>query len=55
MLHLTIQVTVNLSSRSDVQNVPVDTKNVSPKLLVLLVKHLSWCIRKSLNLTPGAP
>ena len=35
--------------------VPVDTKTGLLKLLVLLVKHLNWCIRKALNLTPGAP
>ena len=35
--------------------VPVDTKTGLLKLLILLVKHLNWCIRKALNLTPGAP
>ena len=35
--------------------VPVDTKTGLPKLLILLVKHLNWCIRKALNLNPGAP
>ena len=34
---------------------PVDTKTGLLKLLILLVKHLNWCIRKALNLTPGAP
>ena len=59
MLHLSILGTVNLSSRTDVQtdlqNVPVDTKTGLLKLLILLVKHLNWCIRKALNLIPGAP
>ena len=35
--------------------VPVDTKTGLLKLLILLVKHLSWCIRKAKNYTPGAP
>ena len=41
MLHLPILVTVNLSSRTDVQtdvqNVPVDTFNGTLKLLVSLI------------------
>ena len=34
---------------------PVDTKTGLLKLLILLVKHLNWCIRKALNLNPGVP
>ena len=44
MLHLPILVTVNLSYRTEIQNVRVDTFNGTLKLKVLLVKHLNWCI-----------
>ena len=37
MLHLPILITVNLSSRTDVQNVPVDTFNGTLKLSVSLM------------------
>ena len=35
--------------------VPVDTKTGLLKLLILLVKHLNWCIRKVKNFISAAP
>ena len=37
------------------QFVPVDTKTGLLKLLILLVKHLNWCIRKVKNYFSAAP
>ena len=56
MLHLPILITVNLKGRQNGRPfVPVDTKTVLLKLLILLVKHLNWCIRKAKNFISAAP
>ena len=59
MLHLPILVTVNLSSRTDVQtdvqNVPVDTFNGTLKLRLSLMYVLWWCIGKAQNYFSAAP
>jgi hypothetical protein len=45
MYHLPILITVNLKGRQNGrQFVPVDTKTVSLKLLVLLVMICDWCL-----------
>ena len=45
MYHLPILRTVNLNGRQNGrQFVPVDTKTVSLKLLVLLVMICDWCL-----------
>ena len=50
MLHLSILGTVNLNGRQNGrQFVPVDTKTVSLKLLVLLVMICDWCPGADLN------
>ena len=53
MYHLPILRTVNLNGRQyGRQFVPVDTKTVSHKLLVLLVMICEWCRHQDSNSGP---